>query len=145
MAPLTSDRNTPALGTGPKVGLVAAAQKIFAGALVMANAAGYLVKGATATGLVGVGRAEERVDNSAGSAGAKSLTYRPGVFRFANSGSTDAITAADIGTVCYAVDDQTVAKTHATNTRSPAGTVEMVDDQGVWVNFDPALTKAALS
>lgn len=142
---LTSDRNTPQLGTGKRRGPVAAAQLIYAGGLVMANAAGNIVKAATATGLVGVGRAEERVDNSAGAAGAKSIDYLPGIFRFGNSTSTDAITAADIGAVCYAVDDETVAKTHATNTRSPAGVIELVDDQGVWVRLDPALTKAALS
>lgn len=145
MVALTSDRNTVRLQGDKRRGPVAASQVIYAGAMVMLNAAGNLVKGATATGLVGVGRAEERVDNSAGIAGAKSIDYLPGVFRFANSTATDEITAADIGSVCYAVDDQTVAKTHATNTRSPAGTVEGLDEHGVWVRFDPALTKAALS
>lgn len=142
---LASDRNTPQLGTGKRRGAVAAAQLIYAGALVMANAAGNIVKGATATGLVGVGRAEERVDNAAGAAGAKTIDYLPGTFRFNNSADADAITAADIGAVAYAVDDETVAKTHATNTRSPAGVIDSVDDQGVWVRLDPALTKAALS
>lgn len=142
---LTADRNTPQLGTGKRRGLVAAAQRIYAGALVMMNATGYLVKGSTATGLVGVGRAEAHVDNSSGAAGAASVDYLPGTFSFLNSTATDAITAADIGSVCYAVDDETVAKTHATNTRSPAGIVDGVDDRGVWVRIDPALTKAALS
>lgn len=148
MAALTENRNTPQLldpAPAPRRGAAAAAQKIFAGAIVMRNAAGFLAKGVTATGLVGVGRAEALVDNTAGAAGDAFVEYAPGVFRFANSAAADAIAAADIGNVCYAVDDQTVAKTHATNTRSPAGTVEDVDDLGVWVRFDPALTKAALS
>lgn len=148
MAALTGNRNTPQLldlAPAPRVGAVAAAQKIFAGAIIMRNATGFLVKGATATGLVGVGRAEALVDNTGGAAGDTTAEYAPGVFRYENSATTDEITAADIGSVCYAVDDQTVAKTHATNTRSPAGTVEDVDDLGVWVRFDPALTKAALS
>lgn len=142
---LSSDRNTPLRGTGARNAPVAASQKIYAGALVMLNATGHAVKGATATGLVGAGRAEQQVDNASGSAGAVSIDYLPGTFRFANSATTDEITAADIGTVCYAVDDETVAKTHATNTRSPAGIVDGVDAQGVWVRIDPALTKAALS
>lgn len=142
---LTADRNTAQLGTGKHRGPVAASQKIYAGALVMRNAAGNLVKGATATGLVGVGRAEEQVDNSTGAAGALSIDYLPGTFRFDNSTAADEITAADIGSVCYAVDDETVAKTHATNTRSPAGIVEGVGAQGVWVRIDAALTKAALA
>ena len=148
MAALTENRNTPQLldpAPTPRVGAVAAAQKIFAGAMIMRNATGFLVKGSTAVGLVGVGRCEALVDNTGGAAGDMTAEYAPGVFRFQNSAATDQITAADIGSVCYAVDDQTVAKTHATNTRSPAGTIEDVDDQGVWVRFDPALTKAALS
>lgn len=143
MAALTQDRNTARLRDDKRSGLVAAATLLFAGALVMRNAAGYLVEGQTATGLVGVGRAEARVDNSAGSAGDLTAEYLPGVFQFVNSASTDEITVADIGSVCFAVDDQTVAKTDGTATRSPAGIVEAVDAIGVWVRFDEALTNAS--
>jgi len=148
MAALTANRNTPQLADpapAPRRGLAAAAQLIYAGAMVMRNASGFLVKASTATGLVGVGRAEALVDNSAGAAGDADVDFAPGVFRYMNSAAADEITAADIGNVCYAVDDQTVAKTDATNTRSPAGTVEDIDELGVWVRFDVALTKAALS
>ncbi|WP_126975042.1 hypothetical protein [Frigidibacter oleivorans] len=141
MTALTQDRNTPAALGVLRQGLVAASQLIYAGSLVCRNSSGYLVKGSTATGLIGAGRAEERVDNSTGSAGDASLRFMPGIFRFANSASTDEITDADIGALCYVVDDQTVAKTSATNTRSKAGFVEMVDDLGVWVRFDEALTR----
>lgn len=84
--------------------------KIWNGALIMRNAAGFLTKGATATGCVGVARAEKRVGNT-GAAGAASVEYRPGTFFFANSAAADLITIADIGRVCFFVDDQTVAKT----------------------------------
>ncbi|TMV09824.1 hypothetical protein FGK63_01775 [Ruegeria sediminis] len=143
MTALTADRNTPRREGELRSGAVAASTKIFAGALVMRNATGYLVKGQTATGLVGVGRAEEQVDNSAGANGALTVTVRPGVFRFANSAAGDLITIADIGAKCFAVDDQTVAKTDGTSTRSPAGIIEDVDAQGVWVRLDEALTNAA--
>ena len=73
-----------------------------------------------------------------------SVNYRPGVFRVGNSSAGDAITKADIGAACYIVDDQTVAKTSGTNTRSPAGIVDGVDSLGVWVRFDEALTRAAV-
>lgn len=144
MAALSSDRNTPLSSGDLRSGAVAASQLIYAGAIVMRNAAGFLVKGSTATGLIGVGRAEHRADNASGSAGDMQLRYRPGVYQFANSASTDEITAADIGALCYVVDDQTVAKTAATATRSPAGFVEDVDEQGVWVRFDAALTRTAI-
>lgn len=144
MAALTQDRNTVQALGDLRTGGVATATTIFAGAIVLRNASGWLTKGQTATALVGVGRAEERVVN-AGANGAKSLKYRPGVFRFANSASADEITAADIGKPAFAVDDQTVAKTSGTNTRSVAGFVDAVDDLGVWVRFDEALVQIYLA
>ena len=66
-----------------------------------------------------------------------------GNFCLANSAGADEITAADIGKVCYIVDNQTVAKTDGTATRSPAGIVDDVDDAGVWVNIDPTNGVAA--
>ena len=65
------------------------------------------------------------------------------MFHFANSAAADAIAIGDIGAVCFAVDDQTVAKTNGSSTRSPAGIVEDVDATGVWVRFDEALTNAS--
>jgi len=38
-----------------------------------------------------------------------------------------------LGKTCYIVDDETVAKTNGTNTRSAAGTVVGVESDGVWV------------
>jgi hypothetical protein len=58
-----------------------------------------------------------------------------GCWQFANSTAADAITAADIGQPCYAADDQTVARTSATNTRPKAGIIRDVDAFGVWVEF----------
>ena len=52
-----------------------------------------------------------------------------------NSAAGDAITRAEIGDVCYIVDDETVAKTNGTSTRSAAGTIRDVDAQGVWVEI----------
>lgn len=143
MTALTADRNTPAWAGGShRSGDVAASTTIHAGALLMRDASGNIVEGQTATGLTGVGRALERVDNSAGSAGDTVVAYDEGVFRYANSAGADEITKADIGNLAYAVDDQTVAKTDDTAARSKAGIVASVDGQGVWVRFDEALTKA---
>lgn len=143
MPALTADRNTPRLHGDDRQGDAAAAVTIFAGSIVMRDAAGNLTPGATATGAIGAGRAEARVDNSSGTAGAETVPYRPGIFHYANSAGADEITKAEIGDVCFIVDDQTVAKTDGTSTRSPAGTIEGVDANGVWVRFDEALTAAA--
>lgn len=143
MPALTSDRNTALrFRTMDFEEPVAASQLIFTGALIARNAAGYLVKGSTATGLVGVGVAMERVDNSAGAAGDRTVKFSRLTARFANSGS-DPVTRADIGKPCFIVDDQTVAKTDGTGTRSPAGLVEDVETGRVWVRFDETLVALA--
>ena len=47
--------------------------------------------------------------------------------------AADPVSRADIGKPCYAVDDQTVAKTSPNNIRAKAGTIVDVEDIGVWV------------
>ena len=128
---LNKDRNTPTREGADVVHPVAAAKTIYAGALVVLNATGYAEPGSTATTLTAAGRAEERVDNSAGANGALTIRVRRGVFRFSNHG--DAVTRTEIGESCYIVDDQTVAKTDGTGTRSVAGKVIDLDGSGVWV------------
>ena len=112
---------------------VASGKLIYAGALVCLSATGYAEPGDVATTLIAVGRAEAKVDNSAGGDGDLTVRVRPGVFRFDNSADADAITRAEIGDNCYVVDDATVAKTSGTATRSIAGRIVDVDDVGVWV------------
>lgn len=143
MAALTSDRNTTMRQGDMRETPVAASVQIFKGALVMRDTDGNIKPGATETGAVGVGRAEEAADNSGGAAGDLTVKWRSGVFQYANSAGADEIDASDIGTVCYIVDDQTVAATDGTGTRSKAGIVEDVDARGVWVLFDEALTRAS--
>ena len=144
MTALAADRNTPRRQGDTRQGGLAASVVVFAGAIVMRNASGFLTKGATAVSLVGVGRAEERKTGGA-SAGDETLKYRPGVFQYANSGSSDAITIAEIGDLCFVVDDQTVAKTDGSAARSPAGFIEDVDAQGVWVRFDEVAVQSHLA
>lgn len=133
MVALTADRATPDR-KGEILELpAAAAKKFFAGALGALDADGRATPGAAATTLKGLGRIETYVDNSAGAAGAATVRIRMGCFRWANSASGDLITAADIGADCFIVDDQTVAKTNGSSTRSVAGKVVDVDALGVWV------------
>ena len=144
MTALSSELNTQTRIGDLRVEPVAASVKILGGSLIMRNASGYLTKGATATGCVGVGRAEKTVDNTSGAAGTVSVEYRLGSYLFANSAAGDLITIAEIGKVCYIVDDQTVAKTDGTGTRSRAGIVDGIEASGgVWVRCDEALARAA--
>jgi len=136
MTALTQDRNTLRRNGDQMEPPVAAATRIFAGSMVAINTGGYAVPGATSTTLKAAGVAEHRADNSAGAAGDIRVRVSKGVHQLGNSASTDAIALADIGADCYMVDDQTVAKTSGTSTRSVAGKVFDVDADGVWVKFN---------
>lgn len=130
--PLTEDRNTPRREGDDFVYPMAASITIFAGSLVMLNASGDATKGAVATGQIAVGRAEHRATNGA-VAGAETIRVRPGVYRWRNSAAGDAITKAHIGDTVFIADDDQVALTNGSSTRSAAGVVVDVDAQGVWV------------
>jgi len=134
MAALSTARNTPERA-GDVVGYpVKASVKPIQGGIAVLNA-GYAAPGTAATGLIAVGRFEETVDNSAGSNGDVSVRVKRGTFKFGNSSAGDLIAQADVGADCYIVDDQTVAKTNGTNTRSVAGKIIAVDADGVWVQI----------
>jgi hypothetical protein len=108
-----------------------------AGAIAcISTATGYATKGATATTLVAVGM-RPRNGRQLGRRGRRPARAvdREGWFRFANSAAGDLIALADVGKVCYIVDDQTVAKTDGGGTRSVAGRIRDVDAQGVWIEF----------
>lgn len=130
--PLNADRNIPRRDGVQYEDTVAGGQTIYRGALVCLNAAGLLVRGSTSTTLKARGVAETStldVDYEG------RVRSRRGVWHFRNSAAGDAIVAADIGANCWIVDDETVAKTNGTNTRSVAGVVRAVDAQGVWVEI----------
>jgi hypothetical protein len=130
---LSADRNTEMKDGGLVVVPVAANTKCFAGGIAVANATGYAAPGTTATGLTYLGRFEMTVDNTSGAAGAQNISVRRGkAFKWKNSG-TDAVTQAELGKTCYIQDDETVAKTDGTGTRSAAGKVVGIDSSGVWV------------
>lgn len=134
MTALAADRDTPRRDGEQYNDPVAATTKIYTGSLVVLDASGNAKPGATATGLIVRGIAQQTVDNT-GAAGALTVETRRGVCRLANSAAGDAITRAEIGDTCYIVDDQTVAKTDGTGTRSAAGTIRDVDAAGVWVQI----------
>jgi hypothetical protein len=130
---LTSARNTDKKTGDPisaRVGRGAAVDVLYKGGMAAVNAAGYLAPaGVAATDRV-CGRFLDTYDNSGGSAGDISAEVEQGVFRWANG---DSITAANIGSACYASDDQTVTKGDNAGNRPFAGVILDVDSVGVWV------------
>lgn len=135
MTALAADRATPRRAGFDLSLPVAAATKIFAGSIVCVNTSNLATKGITSTTLKAAGVAQEQADNSAGAASDIRVKVARGVWLMANSSAGDLIALQDIGSTCYIVDDQTVAKTNGANTRSAAGIVRDVDASGVWVEF----------
>lgn len=135
MAALTKDRMTKEQAGTVFDDPVAAATQMYAGSLACLDASGNLVPGSTATTLTARGCAQQNVDNSSGAAGDLTCRVKTGVYLFANSAAGDEITRAEVGDSCYIVDDQTVAKTDGTGTRSVAGEIINLDTAGVWVKI----------
>lgn len=124
---------------------MATATTIFTGALVCLNSGGYLVNGSATTGLKAVGILGDQpfevpstsIVNSGGN-GAKLAEVQgtPIQAKLANS-SGDPVVLADVGSVCYIEDNQTVC--HTGTGKSQAGQVMGVEDStsptgpGVWV------------
>ncbi|MDH5543001.1 MAG: hypothetical protein OEY64_08575 [Nitrospinota bacterium] len=107
MAVLTKDKKTER-----KQGIifelpVAAAVKIFAGSLVSANSAGYLVPSSDSSSETFLGVARRFADNSAGANGDVTCEgYLTGIFEV----STSAITQSEMLKDAFVVDDNSVGK-----------------------------------
>lgn len=136
MTALAADRNTARREARCFQDPMAASVKIFAGSIVVLDASGNAKPAVTATGLVARGRAEETVDNTTGIAGAKTVKVEKGCFGYASDGS---LTRAHIDKTVYLVDDQTIAATDGTGTRSAAGTLKDLEGSGstavAWVEI----------
>lgn len=97
------------------------------------------LKAADAATYRAVGIAVDSVTGGAAD-GDVSVDVEAGAFNFVNSAGTDAITRADAGKRAFIVDDQTVARTSAGNTRAQAGIILDVTSEGVWVLVGAAVS-----
>lgn len=133
MSATTTDRNTSYKDVQILGVAIAAGVSVLAGTIAVLNADGFGQMGATANDLIYVGCFEESADNSAGLDGdVKAKVRREKAFNWEND-ATDPVTQANLGQVCYIVDNQTVAATDGGGTRSTAGVVWAIDEDGVWV------------
>jgi hypothetical protein len=125
-----SDRKTD-MKDGELVSVAVAAVKVEAGHLGALNASGYLAPAADTANFTVIGRIEETVDNSGGSAGDLTcLVRRLKAFKFANS-ATAAVAQAHVGKNCLVEDSVTVSSD--TTNDIVAGKVLSVETDGVWI------------
>jgi len=104
----------------------AVSQTFYKGALVMGNASGLTVPGATATGQVCQGVATEALVT--GVAGGERLRTRSGIHKFENDTGGTPVVQADVGSDCWILDDQTV--TGDNTGASLAGKVYSIEPDG---------------
>lgn len=132
---VTRASQTPAAVSPLTVALFAmpvlAAAHIYQGALVALTPAGYLTNASADASQRVIGVCEAEADNTAGASGDISAVPQRGLYYFANSGTTDAITDGDIGRSCYVVDNNTVARTSSYGARPVAGRIAGVDPAGL--------------
>lgn len=119
---------------------VAASQKIFGGALVAVNAAGYALEGSDTAGLIFQGVAMNQADNSSGANGAISVVVRRrGLVKCVIA----AITQANVGDNVFLVDDQTVGLVATTTNDIFCGIIAgYIDATHCWVDIEPAIRQA---
>lgn len=127
----TGERNTPWRQGIDFAFALAVGAKINKGAIVYLDA-GTAKPGFTNASVATVGVCMETVDQTMGDA---KIKVRRGTFHFNNSAAADELTTTDIGSDCYLVDDETVAKTNGGNARSKAGVVRDIEEGKVWVEF----------
>lgn len=136
MTACAADRNTARRAASQFVDPVAASVKCYTGAIAVLDASGNAKPGVTGTGLTARGVFQETVDNTAGAAGAKSARIESGCFPFGSDGT---LTRAHIGKTVYIVDDQTLASTDGSATRSAAGVLKDLEGSGstaiAWVQI----------
>jgi hypothetical protein len=136
MPALTADRDTKRREGIQESYPVKATTRIFAGALACVDSTGFLVPGSVSTTQKCVGVATRQVSNLTGANGDQTLITDRRPAWLNNSSAGDLIALADVGADCFIVDDNTVAKTNGTNTRSRAGKILNVNaTQGVLVDF----------
>jgi len=135
MAALTSDRNTE-YSLGDLLSIpVAGSTRIFAGALVCSNAAGYAVPAADTAGYIIEGVAVAQADNRTGSNGdVEVVVRRRGRFRLDCASALD---QAAQGARVYVSDDHTVAAADDVTNDVAAGVIDRVQGSDeCWVSID---------
>lgn len=128
---------------------VAAATTIYMGALVatLIGGSGYATNATADNTYRVIGVAASNATNTTaagyGSDGDISVDVERGVFPFTNSSSTDALSAADVGELCYVADNDTVARTSNGGLRPVAGYVSRIESGKVWVEIGASVVNAA--
>ncbi|MBU1193970.1 MAG: hypothetical protein KKE62_01945 [Proteobacteria bacterium] len=138
MTALTKDRDTRRKDGKIGQGLIAASTKLYGGAMLCFNAAGYLVAGADTAGLIFAGICKAPQDNTSGDAGDLVAEFEKDGMHLMTLGT--AITQANVGDQVYIEDDQTVdLAANVTNDIFCGVIAEFVTTTLAYVDITPAV------
>lgn len=144
MAALTSDfkYQTRAGAHRDETYKLAANVKIWNGATVAFNAAGYIVPASDAAALTVAGIAQSRVDNTGGAAGDKEVNVLT-CCRVTRDNAGGAVTIASLGKPVYVADDHSVTTAAVATNDLLCGILDCIDEDGLWVFIDLAINATA--
>lgn len=114
-----------ALGRGPAL----ASAVFYGGSIVMTNAAGFNLPGATATGqfVRGICTSPKTARSPNGT---DEVSWEEGDFEVESGTAGDALTFANVGDDVFVIDDNTVGATNGGATRSTAGKLVAISPNG---------------
>ncbi|MDV2438699.1 hypothetical protein QR665_04195 [Acinetobacter gerneri] len=127
------DRQTPRRDLGLICVAVAANAIVRAGYIAVANKTGFAVEGSKAKDITYLGIFDETIDNTGGADGDVTVMVRTHHAFLLDNDATDPVTQASIGKKCYISTAVSVSGTSATDTKSEAGIVLEINENGVWV------------
>lgn len=115
---------------------VEAKKEINRGDIVALTAGGLAVPVTDANATTIVGRADNRADNSGGSAGDVRVdVLRNRAFLFQNGTGADEVKLINLFESCYLVDDSTVSPDSDGENRLTVGKIIEISNEGVWVQI----------
>jgi len=117
---------------------------LYKNAFVMFDASGYIVAGADTAACRYAGICVEQCDNSAGSAGDLYVKVETGDMGREAKVAITGTEQADVGTILYISDDQTLADKTATTNDCAAGVMtEYLSATSAWVKVKPGVNVAS--
>lgn len=127
---------------------IAASVHIYAGTLLaIVTSSGFVTFAGDDAGKVVVGRAEQEVDNSLdGAGGALSVPVKRGTFLFQNSSRSSgayALTADNVGQLCYVENEQTVQVIAGSTNKIVAGVFLGIDPTTLYAVVDTTMGMAS--
>ncbi|MEW5875816.1 MAG: hypothetical protein AB1752_11635 [Candidatus Zixiibacteriota bacterium] len=140
MAALTADKELTFRGEPSITHFKAGVDVLYKGAFIMIDTNGYAVAGADTASCKYVGVCVEQCDNSAGSAGDVEVKVETGALGREVKCAVTSVDQADVGSILYISDDQTLTdKGTASNDVAAGVMVEYVSASVAWVKVEPGV------